>query len=149
MISPAQTDEMVRLARQAAARAYAPYSRFGVGVAILTGSGRVYSGCNVENASYGLTMCAERVAVGQAVAGGDLAIAAITIYTPTPSPTPPCGACRQVLAEFGSDMHVFCVCDGPAVLNARLADLLPGAFALDAAQSRPAGDHHQHGSRKS
>src|SRR5437764_92581 len=91
-------------------------------------SGLVASGCNVENASYGMTICAERNAAFQLVAQGESSIVAIAIYTPTPTPTAPCGACRQVLNEFGPDMIVVSVCDGPERIETTLADLLPQAF---------------------
>lgn len=119
---------MIQLARAASARAYCPYSRFPVGAALLTSDARIFVGCNVENASYGLTICAERNAVFQAVAAGARRIAAIVIYTPTPTPSAPCGACRQVLNEFGPDALVVSVCDGPEVLESHVAELLPHAF---------------------
>lgn len=115
-------------ARAAAARAYAPYSQFHVGAAVLARSGAVFAGCNVENASYGLTNCAERTAVFQMVAAGETAFDRIVIYTPTPTPTAPCGACRQVLNEFNPDAEVVCVCDGPDEIRSTVRELLPGAF---------------------
>lgn len=115
-------------ARQASARAYCPYSRFPVGAAVLTEDGTIVSGCNVENASYGLTICAERNATFHAVALGHVRLLAVAIYTPTAIPSAPCGACRQVLNEFGPDAEVISVCDGLDVLHTRLAELLPDAF---------------------
>jgi cytidine deaminase len=115
-------------AQAAASRAYAPYSRFRVGAALLTRSGKIFTGCNVENASYGLTNCAERTAVFQMVAAGERELAAIVIYTPTATPTAPCGACRQVLNEFNPDAEVISVCDGPEVIRSTVRNLLPGAF---------------------
>jgi cytidine deaminase len=122
--------ELVAAARRAASRAYCPYSRFPVGAAVLTARGEIYAGCNVENASYGLTICAERNAVFQAVARslGPLVIKKVVVFTPTPTPTAPCGACRQVINEFGPQAHVFSVCDGPDALEIALAELLPRAF---------------------
>jgi cytidine deaminase len=122
--------ELESAARQAAAHAYCPYSHFPVGAAVLTARGEIFSGCNVENASYGLTICAERNAVFQAVAHGarPLVIRAVVVFTPTAVPTAPCGACRQVLNEFGPDAEVVSVCDGPVVNRHRLAELLPTAF---------------------
>ena len=117
-----------RRARFAAARAYAPYSGFAVGAAVLTDAGQIFAGVNVENASYGLSMCAERNAIHQAIAHGARCIAAIVVYTPTSEPTPPCGACRQVLSEFGSDALVVCFGQGVKVRHYRLADLLPEPF---------------------
>jgi cytidine deaminase len=115
-------------ARQAAKHAYVPYSHFAVGAAIQTASGQVFSGCNVENAAYGLTNCAERTAVFSACASGKLdEINAVCVYTPTAIPTPPCGSCRQVLNEFGPSMQVRLICDGPEVIDLTLEQLLPGA----------------------
>lgn len=128
----ATLDRLIEAARGASSRAYAPYSRFPVGAAILAGSGRIHVGCNVENASYGLTICAERNAVGRAVAEGDVDVAGVVVYTPTPSPTPPCGACRQVLREFGPRAWVVSVAEpdpGSRILRRwTLAELLPEAF---------------------
>lgn len=93
--------------------------------------GEIFAGCNVENASYGLSMCAERNAVFQAVSAGITTLLAVVIYTPTPVPTAPCGACRQVMQEFGPGLEVVSVCDGPAVLRRSLTELLPGAFTRD------------------
>ena len=129
-IDEAVRHEMITAARQAAANAYCPYSRFQVGAAVLTDRGEIFSGCNVENASFGLTICAERNAIFQAVAraGTPLVIRAVIVFTPTSEPTPPCGACRQVINEFGPDAEVVSVCDGPAMITSRLSELLPGAF---------------------
>jgi cytidine deaminase len=122
--------ELAAAARQAAAHAYCPYSHFPVGAAVLTGRGEIHLGCNVENASYGLTICAERNAIFQAVARseGPLSIRAVVVYTPTNQPTAPCGACRQVINEFGPDAEVISVCDGPAQLRHKAAEILPHAF---------------------
>ena len=119
---------LIAAAKAASARAYCPYSKFPVGAAVLTGSGETFSGCNVENASYGLTICAERNAIFQAVARGETSIAAVVVYTPTAIPSAPCGACRQVINEFGPDVEIICVCDGPEVLRTTLGHLLPDAF---------------------
>jgi cytidine deaminase len=115
-------------AREASRQAYCPYSKFRVGAAVLTEGGEVYAGCNVENASYGLTICAERNAVFQAAARGRRTIVAVAVYTPTATPTAPCGACRQVINEFGPDAEILSVCDGPGTIRARLSELLPQAF---------------------
>ena len=128
MISKPVLAQLATAAREASLRAYCPYSNFRVGAALLTASGEIISGCNVENASYGLTICAERNAVFQAVLKGSPVIRAIVVYTPTLTPTNPCGACRQVLNEFGPDAAVICVCDGPEVFRAKVHELLPGAF---------------------
>ena len=125
---PTTLDRLRDLARAAAGRAYCPYSRFRVGAAILGRSGTAYTGCNVENASYGLTSCAERNAVFQLISAGETSFDVIVIYTPTPSPTAPCGACRQVLNEFNPDAAVICLCDGVDVRHTTVRELLPGAF---------------------
>jgi len=132
LISDADRNRMLEAASRAAARAYAPYSRFRVGAAVLAEDGAIYAGCNVENASYGLTICAERNAVCQMVASSPLPIAliGILVYTPTTAPTAPCGACRQVLHEFAPRCDVLCVCDGAEPIATTLDQLLPGAFHL-------------------
>lgn len=130
-VSELSTETLQRLKAAAIAaseRAYCPYSKFRVGAAVLSDSGDVFTGCNVENASYGLTICAERAAVFQMVAAGQTVIRAIAVYTPTPTPTTPCGACRQVINEFGPGAEVFSFCEGPDVSRATLAELLPSAF---------------------
>jgi cytidine deaminase len=127
-ISDAALRRLERAARSAATRAYAPYSKFPVGAAALGGSGRVYAGCNVENASYGLCNCAERTAIFSAIAAGEKLIKAVAVFTPTPLPTAPCGACRQVINEFGPDAVVISVCDTKNRIDTRLPALLPAAF---------------------
>jgi len=122
-------DELVALAAQARRHAYAPYSHFAVGAALLAQSGRVYSGTNVENASYGLAVCAERVAVWKAVAAGERAFTAIAVVTE--NGVSPCGACRQVLAEFAGDPRTLRLIVADAQGHRRtftLAELLPEAF---------------------
>jgi cytidine deaminase len=121
-----QAEHLVQAAVAARERAYAPYSRFRVGAAVLA-AGALYSGCNVENASYGLTICAERVAVFTAVAAGQRHIDAIAVATDGARAVAPCGACRQVLHEFGPEMIV--VLAGATVRRFSLADLLPDAFS--------------------
>ena len=115
-------------AKAVAAHAYCRYSAFPVGAVVLTDDGALFDGCNVENASYGLTICAERSAVFKMIAAGKRTIAAVVIYTPTAKPTAPCGACRQVIGEFGPAARIFGICDGPDTLRESLADLLPRAF---------------------
>lgn len=128
MISESKIAELAAAARDASAFAYCPYSRFRVGAAILTDQDEIITGCNVENASYGLTICAERNAVFRAVGKGSTRILAVAIYTPTSTPSAPCGACRQVINEFGPDAEIVSVCDGPDVLRKSLSELLPHAF---------------------
>ena len=116
-------------ARAAQGAAYAPYSRFRVGAAVQTRDGRVFIGANVENASYGLTVCAERNAVMQAALSGARDLAAIAVVSPTSPPAAPCGLCRQTLAEFaGDDCQVLMIGPGGERATARLGDLLPRAF---------------------
>ena len=122
--------KLQQAARTAASNAHAPYSRFPVGAACLTSAGAIHSGANVENASYGLSICAERSAVFAAAGSGAREIRALVVYTPTPKPTTPCGACRQVICEFGDQVSVICCCDGPDVLEFRSGDLLPDRFRL-------------------
>lgn len=130
MLAADDRRRLLEAAKLAASRAYCPYSRFPVGAAVLSGPGSVFAGCNVENASYGLTICAERNAIFQLAASGESPplVRAVLIYTPTPTPTAPCGACRQVLNEFGPDCLVVSTCDGPDVIEATLDRLLPGSF---------------------
>jgi cytidine deaminase len=115
-------------AMEAAKRAYCPYSRFPVGAAVLTSEGGIFSGCNVENASYGLTICAERNAIFQAINSGSQQIVAVVIYTPTLSPSAPCGACRQVINEFGAQARVYSFGKGKKELRSSTPELLKYAF---------------------
>ncbi|HEX5793767.1 MAG TPA: cytidine deaminase [Rheinheimera sp.] len=116
-------------AQQAAAQAYAPYSKFPVGVAVLADSGKIYSGCNVENASYGGTVCAERNAIAAAVVAGERKFTALLVYTPQTQLTPPCGICRQVIAEFFTPDAPIASCNHlQQQQNWTLGELLPAAF---------------------
>ena len=126
-LDPAGT-ALVEAARAARLHAHAPFSRFQVGAALLGTDGRVFIGCNVENATYGLTVCAERVAVFKAVSEGCRSFTRIAVVADTNEPTPPCGACRQILWEFGGDLEVILanLTSGQAVY--RLRDLLPYPF---------------------
>ena len=120
-------EALLSAARDVREHAYAPYSKFTVGAALDTGEGQVFLGCNVENASYGLTICAERSAVSAAVAAGYRNFETIAIAGPDASVTSPCGACRQVLVEFNPEMTViFTTPHGPVVTTA--AELLPHSF---------------------
>jgi cytidine deaminase len=121
-------EKIIAEAKDAGRNAYCPYSRFPVGAAVLTVRGKIFAGCNVENASYGLTVCAERNAVCRMIAEGEREIAAVAIYTPTAAPAAPCGACRQVIREFGPEAWIICVCDTDKVIRKRLSELMPLAF---------------------
>ncbi|HUJ43435.1 MAG TPA: cytidine deaminase [Opitutaceae bacterium] len=127
-LSPLQRRRLIAAARRAARHAYAPYSKFRVGAAVLTASGGIFTGCNVENASYGLSNCAERTAIFQAVAAGERRIVAVAVYTPTLQPTLPCGACRQVISEFGRRAVILCTCQSRVRIETTLDQLLPRAF---------------------
>ncbi len=120
----------------AQAHAHAPFSDYPVGAAVRTQSGKVYTGCNVENASFSLTCCAERVAVFKAVSEGNREIVACAIVTDERVPAPPCGACRQVLHEFGPTMRIILGDGGDAVRIMSLAQLLPEGFSADQVLSR-------------
>lgn len=125
-------------AAEAAAHAYAPYSRFPVGAAVMTAAGRIYSGCNVENASFGLTQCAERSALAAAVADGATrgSISALVIYTPGLQAHPPCGACRQVMHELMSaDSTVLSCCDSEHTRCWSHSEYLPNPFVPEALKS--------------
>jgi cytidine deaminase len=118
-------------ARVARDRAYAPYSKFPVGAALLARSGNVYVGCNVENVSYGLSICAERVAVFSAACAGERDIVEIAVVTAAEIPSRPCGACRQVLFEFGKDATVIMGNLKGSVVVRKLRDLFPEPFEMD------------------
>jgi len=120
--------ELIELALEAKRNAYSPYSGFRVGAALLCADGRVFTGCNVENSSYSVTTCAERVALFSAVAQGARKFSAIAVVTDSEQPVFPCGACRQALAEFSPNMNVIAV--GPkGVQTVVLEQLLPYAFS--------------------
>lgn len=132
-------EELIREASDAAGSAYAVYSQFRVGAAILTVEGKIFTGCNIENSSYGLTICAERVAVFKAVSEGYKDISALAIYSESKIPSRPCGACLQVLSEFastelaevGRDIEILCFNTQGAKDKFILKDLLPHGFSLE------------------
>jgi cytidine deaminase len=128
-----QKDELIAAARHAYENAYAPYSNFRVGAALLLENGQIFSGCNVENASYGLTNCAERTAIFSAVSalgGKQVRIRALAVVNNREVPCSPCGACRQVISEFGPDADVFYI--GPAgIQQSNMRELLPNSFGSD------------------
>jgi len=120
-------EELVALAAQARQKAYAPYSGYTVGAALLAQSGRIYTGCNVENAVYPLSTCAERVAIVKAVSEGERKFAALAVVTENGGA--PCGACRQTLREFGDDIIVLIADATGAYRETTVAELLPGSFS--------------------
>jgi cytidine deaminase len=121
-------DALIAAAKAVRKNAHAPYSRYHVGAAVRGDDGKIYAGCNVENASYGLALCAERGAVAQAIAAGAKKIVACAVVTSTSPPAAPCGMCRQTLAEFARDMPIALTNDAGERVDTTLAELLPRAF---------------------
>jgi len=119
---------LLEAARRARDFAHAPYSHFKVGAALETAEGKIITGCNVENATYGLTICAERVAIFKAVSEGERDFLRIAIVADTTAPTPPCGACRQILWEFGGDLEIILGNLMAETARYRLSQLLPLPF---------------------
>ncbi len=118
---------MIACAWESRKQAYAPYSSFAVGAAVESSDGRIFAGCNVENLSFGLTMCAERVAIGSAIAAGGKSLRRIVVVADTQTPVSPCGACRQVMAEFG--VQEILLCNRSEQIFFRLDELLPRSSA--------------------
>ena len=123
-------DQLKQHAKSVSKNSYSPYSKFPVGAALISGDDEIFTGVNVENASYGLTICAERNAIFSAVAKGATSVKSVVIYTPTQTPTPPCGACRQVIAEFSDAPEVVSICDSEQELVISADQLLPHSFSL-------------------
>jgi len=121
---------LLAAAARARAGAYAPYSRFEVGAALLAGGGKIYTGCNIENSSYSLTVCAERVALFQAVAAGEREFMTLAVVGGDLEACFPCGACRQVLAEFAPNLEIITGQPGGTIYCRNLKDLLPDSFIL-------------------
>ncbi len=133
--------DLLAAARLARTRAHAPYSQFQVGAALEAEDGTIVTGCNVENATYGLTICAERVAVFKAISEGITSFRRLVIVADTAAPTPPCGACRQILWEFGGDLEVILADLTGIRATYRLGELLPLPFdgrLLATPKTRPA-----------
>ncbi|MDO9578904.1 MAG: cytidine deaminase [Candidatus Cloacimonadales bacterium] len=123
-------DKLKQAAMEAAKKAYVPYSNYKVGAALLTKSGKIFTGCNVENSSYGLTNCAERTAVFKAVSEGETDFEEIMIYVDSEKLPTPCGACRQVLAEFSSDLKITIISKNEEI-HTDIGKLLPLSFKLE------------------
>jgi len=129
-------EKLIEVALQAREKAYTPYSKFKVGAALLTGDGHIFTGCNVENASYGLTCCAERTAVFKAVSEGHREFDAIAVVADVPKLCSPCGACRQVLSEFGGDIKVHMGNVKGEYVTTTVNELLPGYFNAEDLERR-------------
>lgn len=127
-------EPLLTAAREARERAYAPYSEYLVGAAVLTADGTVFAGANVENGLPTLAACAERVAIATAVAAGHREFRAVAVVTDSSPPARPCGLCRQTMAEFAHDLPVLCTNLGGESVETSLAELLPNAFRLDEAR---------------
>jgi len=132
-LTAALSEELLAAARAAQNFAYAPYSNFAVGAAVLLSDGTIYRGANVENASFGLTVCAERVALFNAVSEGRIDIAAVALVTSSQNLLKPCGACRQVIAEFSqadNPIVIVSTCASGLTVTEKISDLLPDSFTL-------------------
>lgn len=127
-VFPLNDNELIAAARQAMAKAYVPYSHFPIGAALITEDGTLYTGCNIENASFGLTNCGERTAIFKAVSEGHKRFTTIAVIGDTEGPVSPCGACRQVMSEFAPDARVLLTNLKGDVLETSVKELLPGAF---------------------
>lgn len=121
--------DLLDKAKQASMNAYAPYSNFKVGAAVRASSGKIYTACNVENSSYSLTLCAERIAIFEAISKGERIITEVAVYVDNDMLFPPCGACRQVMAEFASDLPIV-YASRNETQESRLSELLPQSFLL-------------------
>ena len=121
-------EALIAAARAAREHAHAPFSRFKVGAAVLARPGRLFGGCNIENASYGLTLCAERVAIFKAISEGERGFEAVAVVTDTDTLTPPCGACRQIIWEFCGDAEVILANLAGRIEVYRMSELLPKPF---------------------
>ncbi|MCC6747623.1 MAG: cytidine deaminase [Deltaproteobacteria bacterium] len=136
--SPLPWESLAKTALAARKQAYAPYSRFRVGAALLTSTGEVVTGCNVENASYGLCVCAERNAIASAVAAGHRSFVALAVATGASPPAPPCGMCRQVMAELCVDLELLLVNPAGEQRRTKLSKIFPEPFRWKGAGTRAA-----------
>ena len=125
--------DLIMKAKEVCQNAYAPYSKFRVGCVLLSDNEQIYSGCNIENISFGLTICAERAAISKAISieGPKFRIKKVVIYTPTEMPITPCGACRQVLIEFGDDFEIISTCNSNEMIRKSIEELLPDSPAIE------------------
>lgn len=123
--------ELINAAKEASKKAYAPYSNFHVGAALLTASGKIFQGCNVENASFGATNCAERTAIFSAVVNGEREFKKLVIFVDRKEFTPPCGICRQVISEFSHDIEILLVNNKDEIKRTNIKELLPLSFELN------------------
>ncbi len=130
MSGAAEEGGLLDAARAVKERAYAPYSEFRVGAALQSTDGRIFTGCNVENASYPVGLCAERAALGTAVASGARRFGLLAVASDAATPTPPCGMCRQALSEFGMELKIVSTSRDGVCVSWRLGDLLPAHFEL-------------------
>ncbi len=123
--------ELINAAKEASKKAYAPYSNFHVGAALLTASGKIFQGCNVENASFGATNCAERTAIFSAVVNGEREFKKLVIFVDREEFTPPCGICRQVISEFSHDIEILLANNKGDIKRTNIRELLPLSFELN------------------
>jgi len=124
-------EKLIQKAEEVRKNAYVPYSGFAVGAALFCDNGNIYTGCNIENSSYGLTVCAERVALFKAISSGEKRFRALAISAGTIRPIPPCGACRQVLAEFNQNLEIIMTSNSGENKTYFLSELLPEPFTQD------------------
>ena len=123
--------KLLKIAEEARLKAYVPYSKFKVGAALLTKEGKIYTGCNIENASFGLTICAERVAIFKAVSGGSTQFEALAVICDSSKPCFPCGACRQIISEFGNETSIIISNLKGKIKISNINELLPDAFGKE------------------
>ncbi len=124
-------ENLMRRAKDASKMSYSPFSKFAVGAAVIAGSGKIYSGCNIENSSFGMTICAERCAIFKAISEGEKEILAVAIFSPNEDDCYPCGACRQVMYEFQGEKEIEIITEENGMLNVKkMSDFLPFGFKI-------------------
>lgn len=129
-------NEAIKQALEAMENAYAPYSKFKVGAALLTKNGKIYTGCNIENSSYGASVCAERVSIFKAVSEGEKDFELLVVATKTDEPSPPCGICRQVISEFSNNLPIILVNNRGSIIETNIKELLPFPFLKEKLDGR-------------